>query len=93
MRKIIKYKDLKDINICPYRRIIIYSPFELPGFKNNAFNNYFKEDKLDEIINEYIKCLEKTRKDILPYLFIFNKCEVENEEFLKCSNWLIIDNS
>ena len=90
MRKIITYKDLKDIIVNPYRRIIIYSPIKLPGFKNNACNNYIENDKIEETINEYMKCLKNTEKDILPYLFIFNKYQPVNKEFLDHSNWFII---
>ena len=91
MRKNITYKDLKDIIITPYRRIIIYSYDELPNFKKNAFNNYIEEERFEEILNEYMKTLEKTKKQILPYLFIFKDYKTNNQDFLKHSNWLILE--
>jgi len=90
MRKTITYNDLKEVKTNIYRRVIIFSEKELYIFKENSFYNYVKSEKIDFIISEYLKCVENTGKTDLPYLFIFNKVEVENEEFLESCNWLRI---
>ena len=87
-----KYEELCNINTAPYRRIIIFSQKEMYIFKSSCFYNYIKLEKLDLIVNSYLNCIEKTKKINLPYLFIFNKVDItDNETFLENSNWIVVE--
>lgn len=91
MRKSINYNELKDIKTTSYRRIIIFSNNEMYIFKKNSFHTYIRFEKMEFIMNEYIKCVKNTGEINLPYLFIFNNVEIlDNVKFFDSSNWIII---
>lgn len=82
-------EEIEDINFESFRRIVIFSPYDLELYQFDEKITYISLDKMDEILQDYIDLSTITKKVDLPYLFIFN-VPVNNKEFLQRSNWVCI---